>query len=268
VQVSFDGGLAVAAVGGDRGGHAPGAAGDPRDGGDQLRAVRDGAAFHAVVHDDAVVVVDDLGLVPELDRFVDAALAAGRASGSCRLTSRVAPSGICPASRDRAWATTVAVRSTVTASLPSARRSRPRIRPLSARPTARRPLRSTAAACAAAELGVVREQPQHHLQAAAAGAQQRGLGVGVDEVGGQLGGDLIAGRGGGVEFLAGGGDFLLRGGDQPGVLGGRADRRVGQQARQVAFRGGQRLSASRTVADAALRAGLSTILVLVSMPAM
>ena len=56
----------------------------------------------------------------------------GRASGSCRLTSRVAPSGICPASRDRAWATTVAVRSMVTASSPSARRSRPRIRPVSA----------------------------------------------------------------------------------------------------------------------------------------
>ncbi len=74
----------------------------------------------------------------------------GRASGSCRLTSRVAPSGICPASRDRAWATTVAVRSMVTASSPSARRSRPRIRPVSALGSARRPLRSTAAACAAA----------------------------------------------------------------------------------------------------------------------
>ena len=74
----------------------------------------------------------------------------GRASGSCRLTSRVAPSGICPASRDRAWATTVAVRSMVTVTSPSARRSRPRIRPVSALGSARRPLRSTAAACAAA----------------------------------------------------------------------------------------------------------------------
>ena len=73
----------------------------------------------------------------------------GRASGSCRLTSRVAPSGICPASRDRAWATTTAVRPMVTDSSPSARRRRPRIRPLRARRTARRPLRSTAAACAA-----------------------------------------------------------------------------------------------------------------------
>jgi len=42
------------------------------------------------------------------------------------------------------------VRSIVTASSPSARRSLPRIRPLSAFGTARRPLRSTAAACAAA----------------------------------------------------------------------------------------------------------------------
>jgi hypothetical protein len=38
----------------------------------------------------------------------------------------------------------------VTASSPSARRSRPRIRPVSALGSARRPLRSTAAACAAA----------------------------------------------------------------------------------------------------------------------
>ncbi len=43
----------------------------------------------------------------------------------------------------------VPVRSMVTASSSSARRKRPRIRPLSAFGTARRPLRSTAAACAA-----------------------------------------------------------------------------------------------------------------------
>jgi hypothetical protein len=58
----------------------------------------------------------------------------GRASGSCRLTSRVAPSGIYPASRDRAWAATVAVRSMVTDRSPSARRSRPRIRRPGQRP--------------------------------------------------------------------------------------------------------------------------------------
>ena len=113
-------------------------------------AVRGGAAFHRVVQDD-VVVVADLGLVPEPRRDGPVRpLRIGRASGSYRLTSRVAPSGICPASRVRTWVTIVAVRSRVTASSVSARRSRPRIRPLRACGTARRPLRSTAAAWAAA----------------------------------------------------------------------------------------------------------------------
>ncbi len=62
-------------------------------------------------------------------------------SGSCRLTSRVALSGICPASRDRACAAIVAVRPMVTASSSSARRSRPRTRPLIAFGRARRPWR-------------------------------------------------------------------------------------------------------------------------------
>ena len=62
-------------------------------------------------------------------------------------------------------------------------------------------------------LGVVREQPQYHLQAAAPGAQQRGLGAGVDGVGGQFRGDCLAGRGGGGQFRAGAGDCLLQGGD-------------------------------------------------------
>jgi hypothetical protein len=74
VQVTFDGGLAVAAVGGDRPGHAAGPAGDPLDGGRQLRPVRGSAVFDGIVQDDAVVVVGDLGFVPELDRPVDAAL--------------------------------------------------------------------------------------------------------------------------------------------------------------------------------------------------
>jgi hypothetical protein len=42
--------------------HAARAAGDPADGGRQLRPVGGGAAFGAVVQDDAVVVVGDLGL--------------------------------------------------------------------------------------------------------------------------------------------------------------------------------------------------------------
>jgi hypothetical protein len=65
--------------------------------------------------------------------------------GAQQLAVPVALSGICPASRLRVWATMVAVRSIVTASSFSARHSRP----LSARPMARRPLRSTAASAAA-----------------------------------------------------------------------------------------------------------------------
>jgi len=57
VQVTFDRGLAVAAVGGDRAGHLAGPAADAFDGGCQLRAVGGGAALDGVVHDDAVVVV-------------------------------------------------------------------------------------------------------------------------------------------------------------------------------------------------------------------
>src|SRR4029077_14045721 len=57
MQVTLDGDLAVAAVGGDRAGHAARAPGDPLDGGHELRAVRGGAVLHGVVHDDAVVVV-------------------------------------------------------------------------------------------------------------------------------------------------------------------------------------------------------------------
>jgi hypothetical protein len=64
VQVAFEGGLAVAAVGGDCAGDLAGAPGNPYDGGHQLRAVRGGAAFHGVVQDDAVVVVGDLWKAP------------------------------------------------------------------------------------------------------------------------------------------------------------------------------------------------------------
>ena len=49
--------------------------------------------MHVVIHDDAVVVVDDLPLVTELDGFAQPRLAIGRASRPCRLTTRVAPSG-------------------------------------------------------------------------------------------------------------------------------------------------------------------------------
>src|ERR1039457_5699158 len=67
-------------------------------------------------------------------------------------------------------------------------------------------------------LGVVREEPQDHLQGSAAGAQQGALGFGVDLVGGEPGGDLIEGGFRPGELVFGCGDFLLGGGDQPGVL--------------------------------------------------
>jgi hypothetical protein len=75
MQVTLDGWLSVAAVGGDRAGHPARAPGDPFHGGHQLRAVRGSAVFHGVVQNDSVVVAGDLGLVPELHRAVDASLA-------------------------------------------------------------------------------------------------------------------------------------------------------------------------------------------------
>src|SRR5206468_3980228 len=65
-QFAVDGCFAVAAVGGDRCACSPGAAADPLDRGGDLWGVRDGAGLDRVVQDDAVVVVDDLGLVAEL----------------------------------------------------------------------------------------------------------------------------------------------------------------------------------------------------------
>jgi hypothetical protein len=54
------------------------------------------ADFYVVVQDHAIGVVGDLGLVAELHRLAQTALGIGRASGSWRLTSRLAPSGVCP----------------------------------------------------------------------------------------------------------------------------------------------------------------------------
>src|SRR5260370_3928896 len=68
-------------------------------------------------------------------------------------------------------------------------------------------------------LGVVREQPQHHLQAAAPGAQHCGAGTWVYLAGGQFRRDLVPGGGGVLDVLlrradraAGGGDRLFPGG--------------------------------------------------------
>ena len=77
-------------------------------------------------------------------------------------------------------------------------------------------------------LGVVREEPQHHLQAAAPGAQHRDPGVGIDLVGAQLDGGLVAGGGGVLEFLLRGGDRAVGGGDRL-VLRGGGGVRVGEQ---------------------------------------
>ena len=75
LQVAFDGGLAVAAVGGDRARRPAGAVADALDRWGELGAIGSSAVLDAVVEDDAVVIVGDLGLAAELDRAVDAALA-------------------------------------------------------------------------------------------------------------------------------------------------------------------------------------------------
>ena len=75
LQVAFDGGLAVAAVGGDRARRPPVRSRMRSTDAGELGAIRSGAVLDAVVEDDAVVIVGDLGLVAELDRAVDAALA-------------------------------------------------------------------------------------------------------------------------------------------------------------------------------------------------
>jgi hypothetical protein len=75
LQFPLGRGLAVAAVGGDRTGRAARAPCDPGDRWCKLGSVRRVAGLDAVIQDDAVVVVDDLGFVSELDRAVDAALA-------------------------------------------------------------------------------------------------------------------------------------------------------------------------------------------------
>ena len=98
-------------------------------------------------------------------------------------------------------------------------------------------------------LGVVREEPQHHLQAAAPGAEQGGLRVGVDVAGGELGGDRLAGRGGFGRRGAGAGHLILQGRDA-GVLGGGGEARVGEQGGEAALGGGQGLV---RVADGGVR---------------
>src|SRR5882757_1685871 len=98
-------------------------------------------------------------------------LAIGRASGSCRLTSRVAESGLSPASRSRVWATIRPARSITMASSSIARRSRPWTRPVAVR-SARRALRSTADA---QHLGLRTQHHPHHLAVTPDPARRRGI---------------------------------------------------------------------------------------------
>src|SRR6266496_1638312 len=89
-------------------------------------------------------------------------------------------------------------------------------------------------------LGVVREQPQHHLQAAAPGAQHRGAGAWVYLVGGQFRRELVPGGDGVLDVLFRRADRAVGGGDRL-VLGDRRGVRVGEQRREGTLGGGQLL---------------------------
>lgn len=129
VQGIIDPLLSVAAVGGDGPWRSAGSLLDSLDRGLELGRVGGVAGLEGVVEHDPVLVVGDLGLVAELDRFAEASLAIGRASGSCRLTRRVAPSGVTPESRRRVWAAICRVASIRSVRSSTARASRPRRRP-------------------------------------------------------------------------------------------------------------------------------------------
>jgi len=73
-QLLVDLRFAVAAVRGDRAHHLPEQGLDTPDRRGQHRRVGWVALVHAVIEHDPVDVVDDLGLVPELDRLAQAAL--------------------------------------------------------------------------------------------------------------------------------------------------------------------------------------------------
>ena len=95
-------GFAVAAVGGHGARLPPGPFDDPFDRRREPGRVGRVAGLHVVVEDDAVVVVDRPGPCSRTRPACPSRpFAIGRASGSCRLTRRVAPSGVVPASRCR-----------------------------------------------------------------------------------------------------------------------------------------------------------------------
>ncbi len=74
VERVVDGRFAVAAVGGDCTRGATETSLDALDGGSEQRRVGRVADVHAVVHDNAVAVVDDLGEVAELDGATESSL--------------------------------------------------------------------------------------------------------------------------------------------------------------------------------------------------
>jgi hypothetical protein len=144
-QVTFDRGLAVAAVGGDRTGRTSSAGGDALDRRGQLRGIGRVADLDGVVEDDPVGVVDDLGFVAELDRLAQAAFADRAGIDIVQADQPGADSGITPANRLRVWATTCFVRLTMAVRSLIARCSRA-LRCPAARRSARRALRITTVA--------------------------------------------------------------------------------------------------------------------------
>jgi hypothetical protein len=91
VQGVIDALLAVAAVGSDGPGTAPGAADDPPDGGRQLRGVGRVALLQGVVRHDLVVVIGHLGFVAELDWLAEPSLGDRPGVGVVQADSPVRP---------------------------------------------------------------------------------------------------------------------------------------------------------------------------------
>src|SRR5258705_12747220 len=94
VQVVFHGRFAVVVVGGDRAGRLAGASGDAAQGRDQLGRVGRVADLDGVVEHDTVDVVDDLGLVAELDRLVQPSLDDGAGVGGVQADGAGGPGGV------------------------------------------------------------------------------------------------------------------------------------------------------------------------------
>ena len=82
------------------------AAGDPLDRRGQLRCISGVTDLDSVVEDHPVGVVDDLGFVAELHGLAQPSLPDRSSIDVMKLTTRLAESGITPASRLRVWATT------------------------------------------------------------------------------------------------------------------------------------------------------------------